>query len=570
MIDMVAYCLKDQDQRTWFATFRGLFRSMNNDMLPLPGLNNVAYYLLEIGKDSMLVGTVNGVLLLHNNRNILTNAPPLLQKSTITCMYKMNRTVWIGSDNGLFSYQLDRKKFQFHSANSPFTFISNISPFPNRNQLILGTPIGLALLNLNNNVITDINPGIGLQPLAVEMYSMHVDKKRKLLWFGTEEGVFTCNYEGIKNPEPLSKVILTSVLCDGAVLKAKQWNEGVSNWYSIPQSLKLPAEKSRLSFEFKAISLRDNEGIEYQYRIVGLNDKWSTFSKDQKLEFAALNPGNYTIEIKAKSRDGQFAKQPLSYSFSILPRFYETLWFKALILVLTLIIGGAIQYMFTTIRKKSKERMELALKEEREIVRRRTAEDFHDELGSRLIRIRLFLDVLVTKISASDQEAFNLITQIKENSTQLFQSARDIIWSLNPESDNLYEVLSRVCDFSSEMFKSTGTLFREIGVDELERDIFLPLEYSRNITMTLKEALTNSFKHAHASEVILSIERIDEQEWLIRIQDNGIGYDIKTVELGSGINNINTRAKRINANLTISSQMGKGSSLELRFKLPIK
>jgi signal transduction histidine kinase len=470
----------------------------------------------------------------------------------------------------LFSYQLDRKKFQFHSANSPFTFISNISLFPNRNQLILGTPNGLAILELSSNRIYEINPSIGLNPLALGLYSMHVDKKRKLLWFGTEEGAFTWEYELIKKSDPLNKVILTSVLSDGKVLKPNQWNKGVSNWYSIPQSLKLPAEKSRLSFEFKAISLRDNEGVQYQYRIIGLNDTWSAFSKDQKLEFAALNPGKYTIEIKAKSRDGQFARQPLSYSFSILPRFYETLWFKVLILVLTLIIGGAIQYMYTIIRKKSKEKMDLALKEEREIVRRRTAEDFHDELGSRLIRIRLLLDILIKKITTSDQEAYNLIAQIKDNSTQLFQSARDIIWSLNPESDNLYEVLSRVCDFSSEMFKGTGTLFQETGVNKLEKDIFLPLEYSRNITMIIKEALTNSFKYAHASEVALSIERIDEQEWLIRINDNGIGYDLNTIELGNGIRNMNSRAKRINANLTLSSQVGKGSSLVLRFKLPIK
>lgn len=213
--------------------------------------------------------------------------------------------------------------------------------------------------------------------------------------------------------------------------------------------------------------------------------------------------------------------------------------------------------------------MESALKTEREIVRKRTAEDFHDELGSRLIRIRLFSDTLITKISTSDPEALNLINQIKENSTQLFQSARDIIWSLNPESDNLYEVVSRVCDFSVEMFQGTGTHFQEIGVNELDRNIFLPLEYSRNITMTLKEALTNSFKHARASEVSLSIERIStNHDWLICIKDNGIGFDMNTVELGNGIKNMQSRIKRIKGNLSLSSQVGQGSSLELTFRLP--
>jgi signal transduction histidine kinase len=88
--------------------------------------------------------------------------------------------------------------------------------------------------------------------------------------------------------------------------------------------------------------------------------------------------------------------------------------------------------------------------------------------------------------------------------------------------------------------------------------------------MILKETLTNTFKHAKASKVTLSIEQYEAQHWLIRITDDGIGYDIKTVERGHGIDNMNNRVKRVKATLKVASQIGQGSTLELGFKLPLK
>ena len=569
-IDFITYCAKDQNQRLWIASFRGIFRTENNQISPLNEFNNPSYSLVEIGQDSMLVGTVSGLLLIVNNRNVLKNPPPLLKKSTVTCMLKINRTVWVGTENGLFQYLIDEGKFLFHSHHLPSLLISNLVQLPNEKKLFIGTTKGLAILDLNTNNITNISARIGLPPIGIVLNSMHLDKKRGLLWLGTEEGVFTYEYQSRRFSTPLNKVILTSVLCNDTILKPGQWNKGVSNWYNIPTALKVPTGKSRLSFEFKAISLRDNTGIQYQYRVKGLNNTWSRFNKNQKLEFPALGPGSYVLEVRAKSRDDQFAKQSLSYSFIVSPRFYQTLWFKTIIILLALMAGAVIQYSINKIRIKAKLRMELARKEERELVRVRTAEDFHDELGNKLTRISLFADILLAKVNPLDQEVSKLVKQIKENTVQLFQGARDIIWSLNPDSDNLYEVMSRICDFGLELFEDSNTQFIYFGVDELKNNLYIPLEYSRNVTMILKETLTNTFKHAKASKVTLSIEQYEAQHWLIRITDDGIGYDIKTVERGHGIDNMNNRVKRVKATLKVASQIGQGSTLELGFKLPLK
>ncbi|MCX6319396.1 MAG: hypothetical protein NTW29_19120 [Bacteroidetes bacterium] len=52
------------------------------------------------------------------------------------------------------------------------------------------------------------------------------------------------------------------------------------------------------------------------------------------------------------------------------------------------------------------------------------------------------------------------------------------------------------------------------------------------------------------------------------IRDNGKGFDTKAISTGNGLQNMLQRAKNSGAELTISSQSGKGTSVELVMPLP--
>ena len=85
--------------------------------------------------------------------------------------------------------------------------------------------------------------------------------------------------------------------------------------------------------------------------------------------------------------------------------------------------------------------------EEQMKVRQKTSEDFHDEMGNKLTRISVLSDILETQMLGEQQEQKKLIAQIKENVAALYAGTKDILWSLQPESDNLYEILNRIKDF---------------------------------------------------------------------------------------------------------------------------
>jgi signal transduction histidine kinase len=65
-------------------------------------------------------------------------------------------------------------------------------------------------------------------------------------------------------------------------------------------------------------------------------------------------------------------------------------------------------------------------------------------------------------------------------------------------------------------------------------------ECHRELFMVVKEILNNVSKHSHATEVCFSAS-LSEDIFKISIKDNGIGFNINTVNKGNGLHNIKHR-----------------------------
>jgi signal transduction histidine kinase len=164
----------------------------------------------------------------------------------------------------------------------------------------------------------------------------------------------------------------------------------------------------------------------------------------------------------------------------------------------------------------------------------------------------------------------NIVNQIKDNALHLYGGARDIIWSLNPSSDNLYEILTRIRDSGVDLFADTGTEFSCEGIQDGFRTVIVPIDYSRNLIMIFKEALNNCLKHSQAHTVTLEIMPNGIQSWRIVLRDNGKGFNLNAIKKGHGIDNMQVRAKRIQAELEFAMLPMGGTRLELRFSLKTK
>jgi signal transduction histidine kinase len=207
--------------------------------------------------------------------------------------------------------------------------------------------------------------------------------------------------------------------------------------------------------------------------------------------------------------------------------------------------------------------------EESERVRKQTAIDFHDELGHRLTRISLLTEIVKRKLGDSHWEVLPLLRKISENSIQLYDGTKDFIWAIDPQNDSLYELLVRLKDFGDEIFTDTNIDFLVKGISTELEHTSLSTDMKRHLTLIFKEGMNNSLKHSGGRKVSLESKIIgDEIE--IALEDDGAGFKISEDNSGNGLKNMIKRAERINGQLQINTEPGKGTRISFRGKVKTK
>jgi signal transduction histidine kinase len=94
--------------------------------------------------------------------------------------------------------------------------------------------------------------------------------------------------------------------------------------------------------------------------------------------------------------------------------------------------------------------------------------------------------------------------------------------------------------------------------EQLCDDEGLSLAVKTELFRICQEALTNIMRHAHATEVIVTIQKKYGSKQLT-IADNGIGFDISKKKNTLGLIGMRERALSVNGELTVKSEPGKGT-----------
>ncbi len=91
------------------------------------------------------------------------------------------------------------------------------------------------------------------------------------------------------------------------------------------QPLLLHPKQNSLVFQFSATPLPFEGQLEYRYRLVGLDDRWSAWSPQTEVSLNNLPPGEYTFELQARSPAG-ITSSTLRWAFEIETPWYATPW----------------------------------------------------------------------------------------------------------------------------------------------------------------------------------------------------------------------------------------------------
>lgn len=105
--------------------------------------------------------------------------------------------------------------------------------------------------------------------------------------------------------------------------------------------------QSGLHFRFGLISMEPN--TEFRYRLLGYDEAWSEWREERELNYPPLDPGEYRLEVQARTRSGRLAESQ-RYRFTIEPRWYQTPWAWAGGLLAALLLLTAMAQLFVQIR----------------------------------------------------------------------------------------------------------------------------------------------------------------------------------------------------------------------------
>jgi len=143
----------------------------------------------------------------------------------------------------------------------------------------------------------------------------------------------------------------------------------------------------------------------------------------------------------------------------------------------------------------------------------------------------------------------------------------DIVWSINPRNDSLEKLLLRIQRFAAQLFEAKNIEY-DIDISDNTHSFKLPMEMRQHLYLMIKEAINNIVKHSQCTKANISIKYINEH-LLVKIADNGKGFNTAEKMYGNGLINLQDRARSINANLDVQSmQLSSGTvvSIELKIK----
>ena len=81
----------------------------------------------------------------------------------------------------------------------------------------------------------------------------------------------------------------------------------------------------------------------------------------------------------------------------------------------------------------------------------------------------------------------------------------------------------------------------------------------------IQEVINNIIRHATADTIHLDAKK-ENDKLVIKIEDNGKGFDTGVNSGGVGLQNLKNRSKMINADLLIKSEQGKGTIVIVSIK----
>jgi len=465
----ISTIFKDKKNNIWIGTHNGLNRYLpeidgfkvykHNSNAPYSLCGNNVWSFCEDKTGNLWVSAYNAGINKYNpktdNFTSITRAEGLPDEGIVSMVCDSNDNLWLGSMKGLIKFEQRTKKFTRFMELDGFQgdeYSYNAAAVTSENHIIIGGIGGLSIFSPNDLKINQNIPNIIISKLFFE------------------------------------NSLVSYFMQDGDTIK--------TDW-----------KTDFIKIQFSALDFVAPQLNQYSFKVLGLNKDWVYLGNQNSIILSGVEPGEYTLLIKASNNDGVWNQKGISLHLSIVPPYWLTSWFKIIMYSSAFFsLFAIVGYLYWRSHEKYIIRKKIDTLQLKALQAQMNPHFIFNSLNS----------ILSLIVSDEKQKAVLYLTKFSKLLRSIVERSRASSISLDEEIKNTILFLE------IEQFRFENRFSYSFQIDEkinLE-ETFIP-------TLFIQPYLENSIKHGQINQIengmVEIIIKESGRDLLFYINDNGIG-----------------------------------------------
>ena len=291
-------------------------------------------------------------------------------------------------------------------------------------------------------------------------------------------------------------------------------------------------DDQQFSVRFAAPLYAATSAVQYRYKLNGYDNNWQLSAADiRQAKYTALPPGRYQLMLQATDSMGQWPERSTNISVIVEPRYYQTWWFRLLMLLLmSLLLYALFHWRLAVAAQKQRE-----LYEKREALQKAQmmtelmeqknqmlAEVTHD-LRTPLAMVKMQLEAMQDGVLTPDEKSYDTL---QRRITTLNTMVGDI-YQLSVADSGALRLDKKVFDLATlaqHMAESFASLMQQkqltLGFEDASEGMALVYADEDRITQVLTNLLKNSYRYTDAAGQVCIRVKVADNTVQLEVADS--------------------------------------------------
>ncbi|MDX2188789.1 MAG: ATP-binding protein [Bacteroidota bacterium] len=488
----------------------------------------------------------NSTIYLRNTKRVLVPWSYFFDK---------DEKLWLSSEFGLYTYDEKENKMKYEFMDETETVIKNIIQ-DEYDNMWFATAHKIYMLNAKTRLINNVSDNFDIET----KFGEHLIKTNNgKIWIGSDDGVLEVNTKIAQLKSKKWSVFINNFFINNIKIHPSDTSSILKKDFVLYPNITLNYDQNNFQFDFVMLNYDKASENRYAYKIENYDKDWIMSDNRNTAYYTNMPPGKYIIRIKGSNYLGEWSEYEAAYNLEIIPAWWQTIWFKLILLGLFFLsVYIYFRYRTWTLVKRN-ELLKIKIKERTKEIEVQQEEiiAINEELKSTndyLTRMNQEKSDLISIVSHDMKAPLNRaigLTDILYSEAETFKDHQKMILEklkkeLSDEKALITDILT--IEEATEQIRQTKTT--EIQLDKFISEIiigFMTVADAKNIKLklevksenvlinvektALKRILDNLISNAikfspENKQVIVVIEKLGPHAYC-RIIDNGPGFSVQ-------------------------------------------